>query len=191
MLLRPCEKCGVANKNFSKIGYVFFQLSWMVFAIILMYTAKDLVGIFPKFMQCDESTGGGSTCLGAQVLIRMSFVLACFHFVVFVVTLARNEMAALFHDGCWLVKNLSVFCFFIGCMFIPSDFFRGYSSFSRFVSVVFLIYQALLMLVVAYKINNRLVGNYEAEEGRFGCSASILLGITLLVSLWNITFLVL
>jgi hypothetical protein len=91
----------------------------------------------------------------------MSFILACFHFLVFTVILSRGDAAAIFHDGCWLFKSLLVLGGFIGSMWISNDFFHGYMTFARYVSIIFLIYQALLMLVVAYKINEVLVANYE------------------------------
>lgn len=78
--------------------------------------------------------------MGTSAIIRMSFVLAIFHFLVFVVILARNTAASIFHDGCWLFKSLLVIGLFIGSLYINNSFFEGYSSFSRYVSIVFLIY---------------------------------------------------
>ena len=115
--------------------------------------------------------------MGASTIIRMSFVLACFHFLVFILILPRNQFSALFHDGCWLLKSLFVLGFFVATMWIPNHFFEGFSTFARYVSIVFLIYQALLMLVVAYKINEVLVRNYE--EAGDSCSGAILVGMTI------------
>lgn len=81
-------------------------------------------------------------------------------------------MAQLFHDGCWCIKILFVIAFFIGSMWIPNTFFKGYLEFSRVISAIFLIYQALLMLQVAYKTNDRLVSNYQRDTTN--CSKYIL-----------------
>ena len=70
----------------------------------------------------------------------MSFVLAVFHMIVFVVILMRNTVAAAFHDGCWFMKSLFVFAGFIVSMWIPVEFFLGYSVFARWVSAIFLVY---------------------------------------------------
>jgi len=43
---------GVHSKNFAKIGYVVFQMLWIIIAIILLYTAKKLVDVLPEFLQC-------------------------------------------------------------------------------------------------------------------------------------------
>jgi hypothetical protein len=114
--------------------------------------------------------------MGTSAIIRMSFVLACFHFLVFAVILSRGQAASIFHDGCWLFKSMFVLGFFIATMWIPNGFFKGYLEMSRYVSIMFLMYQALLMLVVAYKVNETLVGNYERNGD--SCSQVIIIGTT-------------
>jgi hypothetical protein len=184
----PCRKAGVSEKNYAKVGYVIFQLGWVIMAIIMLYTAKSLVEVLPHFLQCPTESGGGSSCMGVSAIIRMSFSLMCLHIVVFVLILARNDTVAIFHDGCWLLKNLFVFGFFLGMLYVPNSFFHGYASFARYVSVIFLFYQALLMLIVAYKINNKLVGNYDEEDRGAKCNAMILIGITGFLTVLNIIF---
>ena len=121
----------------------------------------------------------------------MSFVLACFHGIVLCVILARNTAASIFHDGCWGTKFLIVFGAFVGSMWIDNSFFQGYMQFSRIISIVFLLIQAMLMLVVAYQLNEVLVGNYEHENtDGLGCSGIIVIIITALVTIGNIVWLV-
>ena len=100
-------------------------------------------------------------------------------------------MAAIFHDGCWGVKYLIVFAIFFGSLYIDNEFFKGYMSFARYVSIPFLIIQAMLMLIVAYTINDTLVGNYEEENADgIGCSGAIMLFITGVVTIGNVVFIV-
>lgn len=91
----------------------------------------------------------------------MSFVLACFHGIVFCIILARNTFASVFHDGCWLFKFAAVMVAFGASLWIPNSFFQYYMDFSRYISIIFLLAQALLMMEVAYKINEKFVANYE------------------------------
>ena len=86
----------------------------------MLYTIKKFVDILPSFLQCPDSSGGVDACMGTSAIIRMSFVLAVFHFLVFVIILARNTAAAIFHDGCWLFKSLLVVGMFIGSMYIKN-----------------------------------------------------------------------
>lgn len=64
-------------------------------------------------------------------------------------------------------------------------------SFARYVSIPFLIIQAMLMLIVAYNINDTLVGNYESEgvDG-LGCSGIIVIFVTGILTIGNVVFLV-
>ena len=127
--------------------------------------------------------------MGPSAIIRMSFVLMCFHVVVLCVIIGRNTAASVFHDGCWGFKFIAVLIFFIITMWIPNSFFEGYMIFSRVVSILFLLIQALLMLVVAYKINETLIGNYESENTNgLGCSGIIVIILTGLITIGNIVW---
>lgn len=107
------------------------------------------------------------------------------------IILARNTAAAVFHDGCWGTKFLIVFGFFVGSMWIDNSFFQGYMTFARIVSIVFLLIQAMLMLVVAYQVNELLVGNYESENtDGIGCSGIVVIAITGILTVGNVVWLI-
>lgn len=111
--------------------------------------------------KCGTYSNDPDVCLGVSLMARISFILALFHIFIFLITLARNEIAASFHDGCWGTKFLLVAGGYIGSLWISNDFMLGfYMDFTQYVGMFFLIYQALLMLIVAYKVNDTLVGNY-------------------------------
>jgi hypothetical protein len=106
-----------------------------------MFTAKDLLDWFPTTMlECPNNSGGTSACLGASNIIRMSFVLFCFHLFVFVFILSRNAIAAGFHDGCWGTKFIVVAGLYIASMWIPNSFMESYLMVSKYASAIFLIY---------------------------------------------------
>ena len=68
-------------------------------------------------------------------------------------------------------------------------------EFARFVSVIFLMFQALLILVLAYTLNDTLVTNVEKEEAQgknpfLSCSGIILIVIFLCITTGDITWLV-
>ena len=138
-LCAPCARMGIASKNFAKIGYLFFQLFWIIAAIAILFLTKSIVGALPEFLQCPEESGNRTACLGPSAIIRMSFVLACFHVAVLCIILARNTFASVFHDGCWMFKFMFVFIFFSASMFIPNSFFLGYIDFARYISEFFLL----------------------------------------------------
>lgn len=173
-LCMPCAKAGVEAKNFAKIGFVIHQIFWIGISLLLMVSAKKLVDKFPaEMLNCPDASGGSSSCLGASSIIRMSFALTVFHLFMFVVVITRNKVAAAFHDGCWLTKILLVAGVFTGSMWINNSFMVTYMNLSKYVSTVFLIYQALLMLLVSYKINDTLVSNFNKDPT--SCSKWILI----------------
>jgi hypothetical protein len=92
-----------------------------------MFSAKKLVDWFPKEMlNCPDASGGSSACLGASSIVRMSFALMLFHAVILLIIISRTKMAALFHDGCWMIKIMFVAAMFTASMWISNDFMKGY-----------------------------------------------------------------
>jgi hypothetical protein len=83
-------------------------------------------------------------------------------------------MAAYFHDGFWAIKALAVTGGYIASFWIKADFFTGFfMPAATWIAALFLLFQALLMLEVAYKINNTVVGNYNKQQSC--CNSSIML----------------
>ena len=119
----------------------------------------------------------------------MSFILLLFHIFIFLVTLARNGYAAAFHDGCWALKFFLVGASYFASLWMPNQDVYNYMTVCSYLGTIFLVYQALLMLVTAYKVNDNLVSNYERDQG--SCSGIILAGLTLVLTGLNITWIVL
>lgn len=192
-LCLPAKAAGVAAKNYAKIGYVVFAVGWLILTIVLMYLFNWIFGWSDTFgFDCPAASGGGQACTGASALIRTSWSLAIFHVFMLIVVCLRNNFAAAFHDGCWGTKFLIVAALFISSLWIPNDpVINGYLAFSRVVSILFLIYQELLILLVAYELNDLLVNNVNKENGNIcSCSGIILLSLFVLTTAGNITWLV-
>jgi hypothetical protein len=121
-------------------------------------------------------------CLGSSSLIRMSWVLACFHAFMVLTILPRGDAAAQWHDGCWGTKSMIVFAGWVASQWLPNaPFIEGYMQMARAVSLLFLMYQAVLMLIVAMVINSALVN---------GCGVAVLLALTIVITGGNITWVV-
>lgn len=67
-----------------------------------------------------------SDALAIEFVGRMSFILLLFHILIFLITLARNKIAAQIHDGCWGAKALLVAGAYIASWWIPSEFMNVY-----------------------------------------------------------------
>jgi membrane-anchored protein YejM (alkaline phosphatase superfamily) len=96
-------------------------------------------------MDCDTDTTlfnyDTAACYGLGFVARISFVLGCFHFVMFLAILPRSTPVSICHDGCWLFKFLIVFAGVFASIWIPNEnFFKGYLSFCMYISAFFLFY---------------------------------------------------
>ena len=142
LLCAPAKACGVAAKNFAKIGYVCFQIGWIIFTIIMMYLMRHAIDYTEYIdLECPNESGGGKACAGASALVRVSFSLALFHLIMFGICCIRNKGAAMFHDGCWMAKVLIVLGLTTLSLWIPNDpVIIGYMKFSRWISIAFLTY---------------------------------------------------
>ena len=193
LLCTPCRAAGVAGKNFAKIGYVVFQLVWIGFTILMMYLMRHAIDYTEYIgLDCPNESGGSKACAGASAIVRLSLALAIFHAVMFGITCLRNNGAAMFHDGCWLAKSLIVLGLTTALLWVPNDpVIIGYMKFARWISIAFLTYQAILMLVVAYTLNATLVNNVAQDGGdAFSCSGIILMSLFGLLTIGNIVWII-
>lgn len=99
----------------------------------------------------------------------------------------RNNTAAVIHDGWWTLKFLIVAALFVSSMWIPNTFMVGYMKFARVFSVIFLSYQAMLVLVLSYLINKSIVD--KVSEGS-GLSTVSLIALFLIFTVGNIVWIV-
>ena len=142
VLCWPAKALGIASKNFAKIGYVCFQLFWIIFTISMMFLMRHVIDWTEHIdLQCPNESGGGTACAGASALVRVSLSLAFFHLIIFGVTCLRSDGAAMFHDGCWGLKMFMMIGFTVATLWIPNDpVIIGYMKFARWISIAFLTY---------------------------------------------------
>ena len=123
-LCLPAKAAGVAAKNFAKIGYVVFSVSWVILTIIMMLIINwlfDLTDDFGFDCPLPEDGGNNKACAGSSTLVRTSWSLALFHIIMLIIVSLRNEAAAVFHDGCWGVKFIIVAGILVSSLWIPND----------------------------------------------------------------------
>jgi hypothetical protein len=131
-LCAPCGKAGVHEKNFSRIGYVIFHLMSILVAMLMIKIMTWIMSpggwdVFDCAALYEDPTLAPKACLGSGSLIRMSWVLACFHAFMVLTILPRGDAAAQWHDGCWSTKALIVVAGWIASQWLPNDpFIEGY-----------------------------------------------------------------
>ena len=139
---------------------------------------------------CPEASGGDDSCFTSSAYIRMSFALAVFSLITLLAILPRGNASAQYHDGWWCFKFLLVAGLFTGAMWIPNEpYMVVYMHFSRVVSLLFLAYQAVLMLIVFYIVNEILVNWLDTQGGEVCTLAGfVLIASTLLLTVGNVVW---
>ena len=193
-LCLPAKALGVAQNNYAKLGYVFFQFFWVLISIIVVYCSQSMDGFLAKLIGLDcEEEDATMACYGGSTFARLSFSLLCFHLLMLLIIMCRNKAVADFHDGCWCFKLVLFAALFFVSFYIPNDpFFTSfYMNMACVFSLGFLGFQALYILICALLINENLFNNIEKEGMSIcTCSGIIWLIFFLLITGANITWLV-
>lgn len=121
------------------------QMVFVIGTTISMFNSDFFIeyGLYKDVMiDCpDDLELSDAECLGISMILRMSFSLFCFHFLLFLIVLLRNECAAAFHDGCWGTKYLIVIGFYIvQCFFGNAFYIEGCLVVAKYIGAVFLLY---------------------------------------------------
>lgn len=121
-----------------------FQLFWILFSLFMFLISDKILKakMVAQMVGSEVDDVAKEDDLSVQIVARISFVLLLFHSVIFVITLARNEVAAHVHDGCWAVKFFIVGSAFVASWWIDSSFFNlYYLPVAKYLSAIFLIVQ--------------------------------------------------
>ena len=159
-----CSKsCGSSRKTFYRLGYLFFSLIWIFLALILMYFGGKMF----KWcgLSCPEEHGDiENVCLGVGAVMRMSFTLAIFHLILGLICLCPSNITNTINEGAWPIKFIIVLTFFIICFFIPEGFFKYYGYIAKGSSLIFIVFQILMLVDIAYAWNDKWLGIYDSTE---------------------------
>jgi len=164
------QSCGASSKVFSRIGYALFALVWILFSTFLLYFAHHItMDWLSEHLECtDEDTK--ASCIGVSSVYRMSFSLVVFHFILFLLCSCRNDVIAKINEGAWPLKFLVVLGFFSLTFIIPNGFFKVYGYIAMGASCLFLIYEMILVIDMAYSWNAAWVGNFDSSQEANGNS---------------------
>lgn len=153
--------CGTSMKQQVKITYIIIQALAMIFTIVFLYYASDLLEPFSDYIHCSDQTGGKWVCLGVSSVYRMSLALAIIHFVVFLACLTKSGFSKAMNEGCWFLKIAGLFTLWVLFFFVPNSFFEGYSEFAKFIGGLFLFFQIVMIVDLGYMWGENWMIRYE------------------------------
>jgi hypothetical protein len=117
------------------------------------------------------------SCIQISAVFRVSFILVLFHFLLFVICLFKGEVPSAINEGAWPLKILLSIGLYIVSFFIPNGFFKVYGYVAMGCSGLFMIYEIILLIDLAYIWNTHWVSSYESanEKGSTGICWLVLL----------------
>lgn len=83
------KKLGIPAKAFPKVGFVIMDITFMIIAVILMYTLRPLFKD-NDWLECNDASGGGYECFGTSAVLRASFVLFLYHLFILTLLIPRG-----------------------------------------------------------------------------------------------------
>ena len=181
-----CECCKLAVGSFKqqvRFSYI-LQLIICVAIIFLIAWITPFLQLFEVFgIECPKDQG--LSCLGVSIIYRMSFALVVCHALIFLALLCKNDFSRIINEQCWASKVLLLIGSFVGSMFIENSFFTAYSTLAKAFSIVFLLFQIVMIIDICYLWNERWVGNYDQGQN---CYAYLLICLTVVLYVGTIVF---
>jgi serine incorporator 1/3 len=159
-----CDKLGIPAKNFPRVTYVIQALIFMITSVLMMIILGPLAEKY-SWGNCELLSDSVDACFGQATVLRASFSLASFHFIMLIFLCPRAQCSSAIHDGFWPVKILLLIGIFISSFFIPYEFFVFWGYICRAGSVIFLLIQAYFLLNLAYTWGDNLTAATQDRDG--------------------------
>ena len=175
-------------KLFSRVGYIVLSLVSVLFSLLILFYGSIILKPFNGFIQCPESSTEGDdllACLGISSVYRMSLTLVAVHIFIIVFSLCSGKCATIINNDCWSLKILLVIGIYFAFFFVPNSFFSVYASISKYISLIFILYQVLVTISFAHIINLNLVDSMDEIEGRGGSACKYQFCLLFLTALFG------
>jgi len=116
-------------------------------------------------------------CGGVFAVYRFSFTLCLFFTTMALLTAGTSRFGAKVHRGFWFLKFFVLFALLISTIFIDNTIMANYRGVARYLSMLFLLMQILLLIDFGYSSNEKLIAMDEARDndGFLGWKLVILL----------------
>lgn len=141
-----------------------FTFSAIVTWVLRDY-GEDTLDWIPEMDACESADDSDkNACFGKGAVLRMSFALFAFHFFHALFLLQCKYMddpRKSLHTECLSFKFSIWTVLVIVAFLIPDDFYQVYGQIARVLSGFFLVFQALVIIDVIYKVNESMLDRDE------------------------------
>lgn len=183
--------CCACSRNVSNIAYGVIAMLCAALALILKYAFASSFKNWYSFSVCFENS---DICYGNQAVYRVSFSCALFFLTMIIATLIHRY----YHFTCWPTKIITLIICIVITFAIPGAFFVVYREISRWISVLFIIIQVLIIVNMVHSISENLQRHIHGEDPviarrarilyiciALGCLGAAIIGIVMLYVFYN------
>lgn len=85
-----------------------------------------------------------------------------------VLMLCRNKCSQVLNEGLFCFKYLLVVGVFIGLLFVDNSVFEDYAIASKYISIIYMILQSIILIDLFYMFSIKLVKRYDQGETCYG-----------------------
>ena len=152
-----------------KMSYVGLSISYCFFIMFLVGFGDQLISIFANIINCPSHNASElSMCLGISLIVRVSLALLIFHVVILIMLFTRDRFAKFVNEECFPIKFIAVLATVFVLMFVSNDKLIYFLTISKYLSVVFLLYQSIILIDFGYVWNEVWVEKYESGTTFYG-----------------------
>lgn len=156
----------------ARITYLLLLGAGVVLALVLRFALSPSMAAWQGVQLVDECEGAVE-CTGNEAVYRVAGTLSAFFLALAALCACPGNVGASAHRGFWAIKLFVLSAAITGSLWVPNGAFDAFASVSRVASVLFVLYQGLLLIDFAYMWNAKWVGLDEEADG-FGWRAAIL-----------------
>lgn len=166
MGLVNCACCLISSDARATFTFAkWFYFAVFVVSAVLTWVFRDHGSEFfdrlPEMNACEElESENESVCIGKGAVLRISFATFAFHVLHAIVLLGckyEQDPRTYVHTGLLGLKLSGWVGLVVGAFFIPNSFFGVYGEIARVFSGFFLIFQAIVLLDLVYRVNEHLI----------------------------------
>lgn len=107
-------------------------------------------------------------CIGASAIYRLSLSLLGLFILMGLFMLCRNKCSQVINEGLFCLKYLLVVGVFIGLLFVDNSVFEDYATASKYISIVYMILQSIILIDLFYMFSIRMVKRYDEGSTCYG-----------------------
>lgn len=173
-----CTKCGTPRRVFARLGYIVLSVVLVIFSLLMLFYGDRVFSVFNRFLNCPDGVTKDA-CLQISAVYRMSFALAIFHFLLFLICLCKGPLPTAIHEGAWPIKIAFLVGLYVISFLIDNSVLKVYGYITMVASGLFLIYEMVLLIDLAYTWNNHWVSAYDSGKSS-GCWMALLIIFTVI-----------